>query len=114
MKSTTMIPIAALAMAGAATAALPLLHEERLARSEEARIISSPIAGITNSRWYDYRSDIGEAKKELSSDIRRASDLEDRRDPWEEYARELRNERMEYVNYMAKRGHRYGAVIWDD
>lgn len=114
MKATKLIPLAALGLAGAATAALPALYEEQMGRAEEARIIANPIAGIKNSRWYDYRSDVGEAQKELSSDLRRASDLEDRRDAWEEYAHELKNERVEYVRYMAKRGHRYGTVIWDD
>lgn len=114
MSKTTFIPLIALGLAGAATAALPPLYEEQMARAEEARIISSPIAGIQNSRWFDYRTDIGEAKKELANDLGGASDLEDRRDAFEEYAHELKNERVEYVKYMAKRGHRYGTVIWDD
>lgn len=114
MKIMTFIPLAALGLAATAAAALPELYEEQLAHREEARIIPSPIAGIKNSRWFDYRSDIGEAQKELSSDLRRASDLEDTRDAWEEYAHELKHERGEYIKYMAKRGHRYGTVIWDD
>lgn len=114
MKTLTLTPLIALGLAGAATAALPMLYEEQMARAEEARIIKSPIAGIKNSRWFDYRTDIGEAEKELHSDLRNVSDLEDRRDAWEEYAHELKNERVEYVQYMAKRGHRYGTVIWDD
>lgn len=114
MSKTTFIPLIALGLAGAATAALPALYEEEMARAEEARIIRSPIAGIQNSRWFDYRTDIGEAKKELANDLGGAGDLEDRRDAFEEYAHELRNERVEYVEYMAKRGHRYGTVIWDD
>ena len=113
MKTMTIAPLIALGLAGAATAAIPF-YEQEMARAEEALIITSPIAGIQNSRWFDYRSDVGEAKKELSSDLRRASDLEDRRDAWEEYAHELKHERAEYIEYMAKRGHRYGRVIWDD
>lgn len=112
--TTTLIPLIALGLAGASAAALPELYEKRMAHAEEARIITSPIAGITNSRWFDYRNDIGEAKKELSNDLHGAGDLEDRRDAWEEYAHELKNERGEYITYMAKRGHRYGTVIWDD
>ena len=114
MKIRITVTLIALGMAGAATAAIPILYEQQMARAEEARIIASPIAGIRNSRWFDYRSDVGEAKKELSSDLRRASDLEDTRDAWEEYTHELKNERVEYVKYMAKRGHRYGRVIWDN
>lgn len=114
MKTMTLTPLLALGIAGAATAALPMLYEQQMANEERARIITSPIAGIKNSRWFDYRTDVGEAEKELASDLRGASDLEDRRDAFEEYAHELKNERIEYVRYMAKRGHRYGTVIWDD
>lgn len=114
MKITTLVPLAAIGLASAVTAATPALYEEQMARTEKARIIQRPIAGITNSRWYDYRTDIGEAAKELSSDLRRATDLEDRRDAWEEYAHELKTERTQYVRYMAKRGHRYGTVQWNE
>ena len=93
-----------------AQAAIPMLYEEQLARQEEKLIIASPIAGIENSLWFDYRIDVTEAQKELASDLRRASDLEDRRDAWEEYARELRHERLDYVHDMAKRGYRQGVV----
>ena len=47
-----------------------------------------------------------EAQKELSSDLRRASDVEDLRDAWEEYAFELRHEREDYIHDMAERGYR--------
>ena len=49
MKTMTLIPLAAIGLAGAATAALPALYEEQMARVEEARIIQSPIAGIKNT-----------------------------------------------------------------
>jgi hypothetical protein len=97
-------------LAAAASAAAIDLVEERLARAEERLIISAPIAGIENSLWFDYRIDITEAQKELSADLRRASDLEDRRDAWEEYARELRKERIHYIEEMAERGYRSGTV----
>ena len=100
-----------LAVSASATASAVMLHEEQVARAEEARILERPIAGIENSRWFDYRSDVLEAQKELSSDIRRASDLEDRRDAWEEYARELRHERRDYIEDMAERGYRDGTVV---
>ncbi|MXO67462.1 hypothetical protein GRI72_01270 [Altererythrobacter marinus] len=108
----TKIVLAAIALgtAGAATAAMPVLAEEQLARAEEARILTGPIAGIENNLWFDYRLDITEAQKELASDLRRASDIEDRRDAWEEYARELKHEREDYIHDMAKRGYRQGTV----
>ena len=96
--------------ATATQAAAPMLYEEALARDEENRIINYPIAGIENSLWFDYRIDITEAQKELRSDLRRASDLEDTRDAWEEYARELRSERKHYIEEMAERGYRMGTV----
>ncbi|WP_338445105.1 hypothetical protein V5F89_07855 [Pelagerythrobacter marensis] len=108
-----LLPLLALGAAGAATAAIPALAEERLARAEEARILTSPIAGIENGLWFDYRIDITEAQEELASDLRRASDLEDRRDAWEEYARELKHEREDYIHDMAKRGYRQGNVYID-
>ncbi len=98
------------AVSVAANAAAPLLIEESLAREEEQRIITSPIAGIENDFWFDYRGDINEAQKELSSDLRRASDIEDIRDAWEEYTFELAGERRHYVKEMAERGYRMGSV----
>ena len=94
----------------AGQAAAPLLIEESLAREEEGRIITSPIAGIENKFWFDYRGDINEAQKELSSDLNRASDIEDIRDAWEEYTFELAGERRSYVKEMAERGYRMGTV----
>ena len=91
-----------------------MLYEEMSARQEERRIIGSPIAGIENSRWYDYRTNVNETAKELASDLRHASDTEDLRDAWDEYRVELANERHHYVNEMAERGYRYGAVFIGD
>lgn len=103
----------ALCLAGlgaSAAASVPMLYEEAFARDEERRIIQMPIAGIQNSLWFDYRINVTEAQKELASDLGRATDLEDRRDAWEEYGTELREERVHYVKKMAKRGYRAGAV----
>lgn len=111
MNKLTVLPMLALGLATAAAAAVPMLHEEQMARDEEARIISYPIAGIENHFWFDYRIDVTEAQKELTSDLRRASDVEDLRDAWEEYTHELRGEREHYVEEMAERGHRMGRVI---
>ncbi len=111
MKLAIATPIIALGMmAAAGHAAVSDLYEERLARAEEGLILAAPIAGIENSLWYDYRIDITEAQKELRADLGRASDLEDLRDAWEEYARELRQEREEYIEEMAERGYRSGTV----
>lgn len=87
------------------------LYEEAVARAEEKRIITKPIAGIENRFWFDYRIDVTEAQKELSSDLRRASDIEDQRDAWEEYAHELAHERRHYVKEMHERGYIYREVI---
>lgn len=111
MKFTATLPMIALGLATAATAAVPMLHEEKYARDQEALIITSPIAGIENRFWFDYRIDITEAQKELTSDLRRASDIEDLRDAWEEYGHELKEEREHYIKEMAERGYRYGQVI---
>jgi len=113
MKSTKILPLIALATAGAASAAA-MLHEEEVARAEERLILTSPIAGIENNLWFDYRIDVAEAQKELTSDLRRASDIEDQRDAWEEYAHELKHEREDYIHDMAKRGYRQGTIYFRD
>jgi len=95
----------------AAQAAVPVLAEEAYAREEERQIIAAPIAGIQNSLWFVYRIDVVEAQKELSHDLGRASDIEDRRDAWEEYADELAHGRKHYIEKMARRGFRMGTVI---
>lgn len=100
----------ALTIASAAQATMPILQEETIARNEERLILAAPIAGIENSLWFDYLIDITEAQKELKSDLRDASDLEDLRDAWEEYGRELRHERLDYIEDMAERGYRMGEV----
>lgn len=102
--------IGALAMVSTAQAAVPMLFEEAVAREEEQRIITAPIAGIANSHWFNYRISITEAQKEHTKDLRGASDIEDLRDAWEEYAGELKDEREHYVKKMAKRGYRQGTV----
>lgn len=112
MRSIILSSVAAFGLAGAATAAVQTLYEEQLAREEEKLILTAPIAGIKNSRWFDYRGNVNEAQKELHSDLRGASDIEDRRDAWEEYAHELKHERVDYIKDMAKKGYRQGYVIW--
>lgn len=97
-------------LASAGHAAISGMIEEQVAHDEERLIINAPIAGIENKYWFDYRIDITEAQKELRSDLNRASDIEDLRDAWEEYARELRHERIHYIEEMAERGYRSGTV----
>jgi hypothetical protein len=87
-----------------------MLYEEQWARQQEAQIFAAPIAGIENAFWFDYRGNILEAKEELASDLRRASDIEDRRSAWEEYGDELLDEREHYVDEMAERGYRAWSV----
>ncbi|WP_395333649.1 hypothetical protein WBP06_08160 [Novosphingobium sp. BL-8H] len=99
----------ALVPAGAAIA-VPTMYEKEVARGEEARIIQSPIGGVQNSKWYDYRINVNETRKELASDLRHATDIEDLRDAYSEYASELFQERGKYVKYMAKRGYRVPQV----
>ncbi|MGD9811964.1 MAG: hypothetical protein AB7U35_11635 [Sphingobium sp.] len=89
------------------------LYEEQLARQEERLIIATPIAGIENRYWFNYRTNVVETKKELASDLRRASDTEDLRDAWDEYRVELADQRQNYIKKMAKRGYRYGEVRID-
>lgn len=98
------------ALSPAAAVTTPALFEESLARQEEQLIIRAPIAGIKNHFWFDYRTNVGEAEKELASDLRRASDTEDMRDAWDEYRHELSHSRRHYVKEMAERGYRQGIV----
>jgi ABC-type phosphonate transport system ATPase subunit len=109
------IPALIFASAVSVTAAVrPMLYEEQLARQEEGLIIQNPIDGIRNHFWFDYRANVNETQKELSSDLRHVSDTEDLRDAWEEYRHELAHNRAHYVKEMAERGHRYGLVIVGD
>ncbi len=96
--------------AGAAVNTRIVLDEERMAQVEEGRIIASPIAGIQNHYWFDYRGNVLETRKELASDLRHASDTEDLRDAWDEYRIELADQRGHYIKQMAKRGYCYRSV----
>lgn len=100
--------------ASVAVAAVPMTAEQQMAQAEEAHILTAPIGGIMNSHWYDYRTNVNETKKELASDLRRSSDLEDTRDAYGEYAHELKDNRMDYVHYMAKKGYAVPRVYLED
>lgn len=77
---------------------------------ENVAIRSEPIAGIYNAPWFNYLADVQEAEKELGSDLKRATDAEDRRDAWEEYHHELVDADRDYVKEMRERGYRAGRV----
>jgi len=107
LKSIAMSALS-LGLAVTATAAINtrvVLAEERMAHEEEARIITSPIGGVENHHWYDYRVNVLETQKELASDLRHASKARDMRNAWDEYRGELSHERSHYVHVMAKRGY---------
>ncbi|MBO9671279.1 MAG: hypothetical protein J7485_12255 [Sphingobium sp.] len=102
-----------LSLAVGATAAVNtriVLAEERMAHEEEGRIITSPIGGVENHFWYDYRVNILESQKELARDLREASKTKDMRNAWDEYRGELSHERGHYVHVMAKRGYHAPSV----
>lgn len=107
------IPILTLGIAAGAVAAVNtnvVLDEERMAREEERLVIERPIGGVENKFWFNYRANVNEAEKELTSDLRGSRDGEDLRDAWDEYRHELSHERTHYVREMAERGYRYGTV----
>ena len=60
----------------------------------------------SNPWWVDYKTDISEAKRELRSDLARATDYEDRVDAREEYRREIADAKYDYRKEMAERGYR--------
>lgn len=75
-------------------------------------VLKTPIAGVRNNYWYDYRSDIEEAESELQKDLKRARKASDRREAWAEYNRELFDARKDYRQEMVEKGYaRRGEVI---
>lgn len=77
---------------------------------DHPEVREQPIAGHYNKFWYNYLADIQEADKELKSDMRRATDEEDKRDAWEEYKQELVDADKDYVKEMRERNFRVGRV----
>lgn len=67
-----------------------------------------------NSHWLDYKTDVSEAKRELSSDLRRADDEGDIADAWAEYRAELADARKDYTKEMIERGYSVGRVTVED
>jgi hypothetical protein len=68
-------------------------------------ILKSPLAGVRNNYWYDYRSDVEEAENELRKDLRRAKSQQDKREAWREYNRELADARHDYTKEMVEKGY---------
>ncbi|MDJ0978615.1 MAG: hypothetical protein QNI87_08765 [Erythrobacter sp.] len=60
----------------------------------------------SNPWWIDYQTDLSEAKRELRSDLRRATDYEDRVEAKAEYQREVADAKHDYRKEMAERGYR--------
>ncbi|MCK0127711.1 hypothetical protein [Erythrobacter sp. F6033] len=100
MKTLSTFALAAAALsAPAAVLAHPIIVE---------RDRGMPIApnNDSNKWWLDYKTDISEAKRELRSDLRRATDEEDRRDAHEEYRNEIADAKHDYRKEMRERGYR--------
>ncbi|AMK21963.1 hypothetical protein VVT58_10960 [Sphingobium sp. SJ10-10] len=105
--------LAILAMAPVSAMAAPygaMSYEERLAAAEDDMTLPAPIAGVQNKYWFNYRTDLAEARKELAHDLRHATDAEDERDAWDEYRIELADARHDYVKEMREKGYRPGQV----
>lgn len=100
----------ALLLALPAGAAAGDLRYDPPAGFDVPQIREVPIAGVYDQYWYNYRADIAEAEKELGSDLRRATDREDRRDAWDEWANEIVDADKDYVQKMRKKGYRAGRV----
>lgn len=106
-------PLAAIAQPAPRTAPTgegPVSYEEQLAGVETQLAYQAPIAGVENNSWFDYQTDLAEARKELTKDLRRSSDAEDNRDAWEEYRAELADARGDYAKQMAEKGYPIGQV----
>ena len=95
-----------LALAAATTS--PVLAHA--GKDSHAVVRSEPISGVYNKFWYNYLADVLEADKELKSDLRRATDAEDKRDAWAEYEHELADADKDYVKEMRERHYVVGRV----
>ncbi len=99
-------PVAALAQSPEG----PVSYEEQLAQVEDQLVYQAPIAGVENDYWFNYQTDLAEARKKLTKDLRGSSDAEDNRDAWEEYRAELADARGDYAKEMAEKGYPVGEV----
>ncbi|WP_162627739.1 hypothetical protein [Erythrobacter sp. KY5] len=101
----TRILAASLAVAGILVSA-PLAAHDREIVVERYRSLPPSPNNFSNKWWVDYQTDISEARRELRSDLRRATDAEDRFDARREYERELEDARYDYEKEMLERGYR--------
>jgi hypothetical protein len=108
MKKWTTLAVILAFPATAAVAAVP--YGSMPPGFEAPHIRTSPIAGVVNQYWYNYKADILEAEKELRSDLRHATDREDRWDAWDEWETEVVDADKDYVKEMRKKGYRSGRV----
>lgn len=76
----------------------------------QAEILTRPIADVENDYWFDYLTDISEAEHELSKDLARATDNEDREDAVEEYHTEIADANRDYKKEMVEKGYNVGRV----
>ena len=108
MSVTSRVLIAS-AVIGTALTAVPVsAHPDH----DRTRIVvdgyRAPVApnNYTNKWWIDFQTDISEARRELRSDLRRATDAEDRRDAYDEYHNEIADAKKDYTKEMRERGYR--------
>ncbi|MEM7664954.1 MAG: hypothetical protein AAF250_03785 [Pseudomonadota bacterium] len=97
------ILLASLATAATLVAAPLSAQDEIFVESKRAPIAPN---NDTNNWWRDFKTDISEAERELRSDMRRATDEEDRQDAKAEYRREIADARHDYRKEMNERGYR--------
>lgn len=102
--------LAALAALPATTAVAAVPYDRMPPGFKAPPIRTAPIAGVENQYWFNYQADILEAEKELLSDLRRATDREDRWDAWAEWENEIIDADKDYVKEMRKKGYRTGRV----
>ena len=98
------LPFVALLSAGVSTATAA--H----ATGTDPVVRTEPVQGVFNPSWYNYVADINEADKELTSDLKRATDREDEADAYEEYEVELADADKDYVKDMRERGYKVARV----
>ena len=96
--------------AAALFAAVPALA----ATDDGAEILYSPIGGIENSHWFDYRTDILEAQQELDSDLADAGDQDDVFSARAEYRREVADALYDYQKEAVEAGLPIGRVYVGD
>lgn len=99
------IVIASLAIAGSLCSAPAFAHDPQIIVERHRGGPPSP-NNDSNKWWVDYQTDISEARRELRSDLRRATDAEDRFDAREEYRREIADAKYDYEKEMIERGYR--------